>query len=99
MTTINLYQNQPETGAQFKVKGVNSGLIFSIFLIMASIALVGILKASVSYLEKKDNAVQDEIGQAQKGLAGIGSLKWFLQDRTKKSKSQFAGGRREGSKS
>ena len=97
MTTINLYQNQPETGAQFKVKGVNSGLIFSIFLIMASIALVGIFKASVSYLEKKDNAVQDEIGQAQKGLAGIGSLEMVLdlQDRIKKIKNnlQVAGGK------
>lgn len=91
MTTINLYQNQPETGVQFKVRGVNAGLIFSVFLVIASFALVGILKASVSYLEKKNQGVQEEVASVRKGFSGISNLEMVLdtQDRLNKIKGNL----------
>lgn len=74
MTTINLYQSPEMSEKEMSLKKVNSGLIFSVLIILASVVLVGLLKLSVSYLNQKNDAVKEEVKNEEKNLVGVGKL-------------------------
>ncbi|GEM_PF-1101080 len=88
MTTINLYQNQPK---KQKNLSASSGFIFSIsILVIVILVLVG-LKFYVSFMEKQNQALKEEIEKEQTNMANLGSLEKVIdvQSRLKQIRSNL----------
>lgn len=83
MTTINLYQNQNEEEKRFTLFTGNKGFIFSIGIVVLTILILVGLKATIPFLEKRNQNSLAAVQKESDSLVGLNNVDLVVDMQTR----------------